>query len=549
MTLRLILTDGSGVQGLSATFGAVVQTNIIQTSVDAAAAAASALAAANSATAAGTSASNAAGSASNAANSATAAANSATAAGGSATSAGASASNAAASATAAGNSATAAAGSATAAGTSATNAANSATAAATSASNAAATLANALTKANNLSDVASVTTARTNLGLGTAATQNTGVSGGVVPLLNGTNTWANAQTFSASPQVPTATPGDSSLNASSTAFVAAALAPMTGKNRIINGDCRVAQRGNGVYSTGVAGYGGPDRYYAINANSAGGQFTQSQGSITIGGITKSAVVQTVNTAIASVATTNIWSGITQSIEGLNCYDLLGQQAAISFIFSTNLTGTNKFSLALRDYTNANSYVTSFNATGGTPVKVSIPLASLPTSLTTPNSAAGGLSLSIAALNQGTYQTATVGSWQSGNFVSASGAANWGATVGNFIAATEIQLEAGSFSTTFDRRQYGTELALCQRYYQTNAAGMVYGYANAAGVLVYADGELPVPMRASPTTGLGTISYANASAYLLTALGNSAFRMQITVSTAGTAYGYVSSGVNTFAAEL
>lgn len=38
---------------------------------------------------------------------------------------------------------------------------------------------------------------RTSAGLGTAATQNTGTSGANLPFLNGTNTWANAQTFSA----------------------------------------------------------------------------------------------------------------------------------------------------------------------------------------------------------------------------------------------------------------------------------------------------------------------------------------------------------------
>lgn len=36
-------------------------------------------------------------------------------------------------------------------------------------------------------------------GLGTAATQNTGTSGGTLPFLNGTNTWANAQTFTTAP--------------------------------------------------------------------------------------------------------------------------------------------------------------------------------------------------------------------------------------------------------------------------------------------------------------------------------------------------------------
>jgi len=49
-------------------------------------------------------------------------------------------------------------------------------------------------------------TARTNLGLGTAATQNTGTSGANIPLLNGTNTWSGAQGFSGV-IIPTSTVG------------------------------------------------------------------------------------------------------------------------------------------------------------------------------------------------------------------------------------------------------------------------------------------------------------------------------------------------------
>ncbi|WP_202303478.1 tail fiber domain-containing protein [Dryocola clanedunensis] len=57
------------------------------------------------------------------------------------------------------------------------------------------TLSTALPLTSGGTGAATAAAARANLGLGTAATANVGTSGGTVPLLNATNTWDGAQTF------------------------------------------------------------------------------------------------------------------------------------------------------------------------------------------------------------------------------------------------------------------------------------------------------------------------------------------------------------------
>lgn len=59
---------------------------------------------------------------------------------------------------------------------------------------------------NGGTGASAASTARVNLGLGTAATVNTGTSGSTIPLLNGANTWSAAQTFTGNISVSDSSP-------------------------------------------------------------------------------------------------------------------------------------------------------------------------------------------------------------------------------------------------------------------------------------------------------------------------------------------------------
>jgi len=80
------------------------------------------------------------------------------------------------------------------------------------------------------------------------------------------------------------------------------------------------------------------------------------------------------------------------------------------------------------------------------------------------------------------------------------------TTSDYIYITGVQLEVGTAATPFERRQYGQELALCQRYYE------IFGITMTSGTTYYIPYPYKVTKRAAPTLALvagslssGTIS--------------------------------------------
>ena len=72
-------------------------------------------------------------------------------------------------------------------------------------------------------------------------------------------------------------------------------------------------------------------------------------------------------------------------------------------------------------------------------------------------------------------------------------------IGPNSAVTQVQLEPGPVPTPYEQRPIGTELALCQRYFQKLfLAGAVVCMGNDADRTARTPQLLPVKMRATPT---------------------------------------------------
>jgi hypothetical protein len=266
------------------------------------------------------------------------------------------------------------------------------------------------------------------------------------------------------------------------------------KNRIINGDMRIDQRNAGASGTAINSYT-VDRWYYQASQASKGTWQQNAGSVTppTGFIN---YLGFTSSSAYSVAAGDYFR-FYQAIEGLNVADLAwgtanAKTVTLSFWVYSSLTGTFGGSVL-----GGQTYVFSYSIpTANTWTQISVTIAgSTSGSWVTTNSTGVLVGFSLGA---GSTYSGTAGSWSSGNYVSATGATSVVGTSGATFYITGVQLETGSVATTFDYRNYGTEFAMCQRYYSVFWVGAdwVQGSYAAQGV------TYPVTMRASPTVTAG-----------------------------------------------
>jgi len=236
------------------------------------------------------------------------------------------------------------------------------------------------------------------------------------------------------------------------------------RNRIINGDMRIDQRNAGASSTTTGGYT-VDRFVFYASQSSKITIQQNAGSVTPPAGFSNYLGFTVS-ASATVGSSDYFY-FYQPIEGFNTADLaFGSASAktvtVSFWIRSSLTGT--FGGSLNNGAFNRSYPFTYSISSANTWEYKTITITGDTSGTWLTNNGAGMILALS-LGMGSTFATTAGSWTGGLYVSATGATNLVGTNGATFYITGVQLEAGSVATPFERRSYGQELALCQRYYE------------------------------------------------------------------------------------
>jgi hypothetical protein len=296
------------------------------------------------------------------------------------------------------------------------------------------------------------------------------------------------------------------------------LAPISSvmRNRLINGAMVLDQRAAGA-STSVltsAQYVSCDRWGVYNTQSNRCTVQQNAGAVTPPAGFTNYIGITSSSAYSSLSG-DIFV-LYQAIEGFNTADLgfgtaNAKTVTLSFWVRSSLTGT--FGGSLQSASNTRAYPFTYTiSSANTWEQKSITIAG-DTSGTMNTTNGVGLTLNLN-LGTGTTFSGTAGAWASTNFFSATGAQSVVGTNGATFYITGVQLEVGTQATSFEYRQYTTELQLCQRYYQVKGCVV----SNTSGAFINTV-HLPVSMRAAPT--IGTVTFDSGSGATFSTLGSQA----------------------------
>lgn len=274
------------------------------------------------------------------------------------------------------------------------------------------------------------------------------------------------------------------------------------KNRIINGDMRIDQRNAGA-SVSSSNVYVADRWaqFWLGAGALTGQRVADAPTGFI-----NSYKSTVATADASLAASDNYQPFYQAIEGLNIADFAwGSSGAVSvtvsFWVKASIAGT--YSVVIRNEGATRSYVSTVSVSTSNVWEYKAVTITGDTSGTWLTNNQVGLYLNIGSVQGSDKQAPSLNTWLSGNYIGHSSCTNWIGTLGATLQITGVQLEKGTAATSFEYRDYGRELQMCQRYYVSLVMpnGGYFYALNTAQYRRYAF-SFPVVMRSTPT---GTVA--------------------------------------------
>jgi hypothetical protein len=312
------------------------------------------------------------------------------------------------------------------------------------------------------------------------------------------------------------------------------------RNRIINGDGNIDQRNSGSSTTPSSTANFIDRWKMNVFGSGRLTIGQNYGGVTVpDGFVSYIGMKTTTT---STPAANDYNFLTQMIEGSNLIDLQfgtanAKSLTISFWAYSSLTGT--FGGSIRNSSATRSYPFTYTISSSNTWEKKTIVIPGDTTGTWSTSHLGGLEIIFVIANGTTWQ-ATPFAWVGANATGPSGSlVNLIGTLNATLYLTGIQVEIGSVATPYERRNYGHEFALCQRYYQITEV-RTGGYHTTGGEL-RGSGYLGAAMRpiASPvltvlatdeSVNLGTLNVNDSN------FRGDSFRYIVAVTSTGTAYG-------------
>ena len=315
------------------------------------------------------------------------------------------------------------------------------------------------------------------------------------------------------------------------------------KNRLINGAMVHDQRNAGASVNVTSELYTLDRWYFAISQTGKLTCQQNAGAVTPPAGFKNYLGVTSASSYAVLAA-DVFS-LKQSIEGFNTADLgFGAAGAstvtVSFWVRSSLTGT--FGASLNNSAFDRSFVFTYTINAANTWEYKTVTVAGDTSGTWIGATNGiGLRIYFNLGASSTYSGGTANTWNAGGYVSPSGTTNVVGTNGATFYITGVQLEKGSTATSFDYRPYGTELALCQRYFtkfvgSSSLSSYALGEATSSTKCRWSM-QCPVVMRASPTfstAGSGFVWAYDRIGSVLTALTLDVATTQVqSISAAGT----------------